>query len=185
MDKDELSREELPAALDQIIHQAVERHKLELSMPAKEYLVEMLGRFAENFELYKDVWLTPVTFQYQRINHELNRVQRMQLQRDLGDHCLFLVGYFYDFVRKHGEGQVRYHAEMGSAAYKQIGRIPYLELAQKFSDLYLIIGDLHLPSIDEKKLIEIYGRWEKTRDRYYASLLIGKGILPQPLKGNN
>src|SRR3989344_3610135 len=185
MEKYEIVREDLLSVLEREVEQAIGRHKLALTPPAQQYLVEMLERFAENFGLHKDVWLTPITFQYQRISDELNKAQRMQLQRDLGDHCLFLVGYFYDFVRKHGEGQVRYHAQIGSAAYQRMGRTPYLELAQKFDNLYLIIGDLHLPQLDERRTIEIYERWEETRDRYYASLLVGKGIIPQSLKKNS
>src|SRR3989344_6491499 len=185
MKKQHYLQEDLTSFLNQSIERAIERHKLELPPPAQQYLVEMLERFAEHFSLHKDLWLTPVTFQYQRINDELNRAQRMQLQRDLGDHCLFLVGYFYDFVRKQGEGQVRYHAQIGSAAYQQTGKIPYLELGEKFSELYLIIGDLHLPSIKGKRLIEVYERWEETKDWYYASLLMGKGIVPRSFKGNN
>ena len=34
----------------------------------------------------------------------------------------------------------------------------------------------------EKKTVEIYERWEKTRDKYYASLLLGKGIVPKRIK---
>jgi len=186
MKKQTISRNDLPSFLDKSVEQAIERHKVRLSAPAQQYLVEMLGRFAETFGLYQETWLTPVTFQYQRMSDELNRVQRMQLQRDLGDHCLFLVGYFYDFVRKYGEGQIKYHAQIGSTAYQQIGRIPYLELGEKFDTIYLIIGDLHLPQLDEKKTVEIYERWEKTRDKYYASLLLGKGIIPKELqKANN
>ena len=185
MEKYKIVREDLLSELEQDVEQAIGRHKLTLTPPAQQYLVEMLERFAENFGLYKDAWLTPVTFQYQRLNDELSRAQRMQLQQNLGDHCLFLVGYFYDFIRKQGEGQVRYHAQIGSAAYQRMGRNPYLELAQKFDNLYLIIGDLHLPQLDEKRTVEIYQRWEETRDRYYASLLAGKGIIPQPLKKNN
>src|SRR3989344_123576 len=185
MEKYEIVREDLLSVLEQEVEQAIGRHKLALTPPAQQYLVEMLERFAENFGLHKDVWLTPVTFQYQRINDELNLAQRMQLQRDLGDHCLFLVGYFYDFVRKQGEGQVRYHAQIGSAAYQQTGKSPLVEIGQKFSELYLIIGDLHLPSIKGKRLIEVYERWEETKDWYYASLLMGKGIVPRSFKGNN
>ena len=185
MEKQHYLQEDLTSFLNQSIERAIERHKLELTPPAQQYLVEMLERFAEHFSLHKDLWLTPVTFQYQRINDELNRAQRMQLQRDLGDHCLFLVGYFYDFIRKQGEGQIKYHAQIGSAAYRQTGRTPFVEVGQKFGDLYLVIGDLHLPQLDERRTIEIYERWEETRDRYYASLLTGKGIIPQPLKKNS
>jgi len=185
MERDVIVQENLNSALERDVQQAVKRHGLVITPPAQQYLVEMLERFAKYFGLYKDTWLTPITLQYHHINDELNNAQRMQLQRDLGDHCLFLVGYFYDFVRKQGEGQVRYHAQIGSAAYQQTGKSPLVEIGQKFSELYLIIGDLHLPSIKGKRLIEVYERWEETKDWYYASLLMGKGIVPRSFKGNN
>ena len=46
----------------------------------------------------------------------------------------------------------------------------------------MVIGDLHLPQLDEQKTLEVYERWQKTRDRYYASLLLGKGIVPREIK---
>ena len=185
MEKQHHLQDDLTSFLNQSIERAIERHKLELTPPAQQYLVEMLERFGEAFGAYQQGWLAPVTFQYQRITEEANKLQRMQQQQELGDHCLFLVGYFYDFIRKQGEGQIKYHAQIGSAAYRQTGRTPFVEVGQKFGDLYLVIGDLHLPQLDEKRTVEIYERWEETRDRYYASLLTGKGIIPHPLKKNS
>ena len=185
MEKKHNLQGDLTSYLNQSIERAIERHKLELTLSARQYLVEMLERFGETFGVYQQGWLTPVTFQYQRITEEANKLQRTQQQRELGDHCLFLVGYFYDFVRSCGEGQVKYHSQIGSGAYVQTEQFPLVEIGENFSELYLVIGDLHLPSIDEKRLVEIYERWEKTKDRYYASLLLGKGIVPQSLKRDN
>lgn len=182
MENYQISPESLASFLDNGIGQAVERHKLELTTPAREYLVEMLQSFAEDFGLHRDAFGMPITFQYQRIAEETNRLRQTQLQRELGDHCLFLVGYFYDFVQRGGEGMVQYHSQIGSHAYQQTGKRPFMEVGQKFNDLYLVIGDLHLPAIDEKRLVEIYERWEKTRDKYYASLLLGKGIVPKKIR---
>ncbi|MEK6809234.1 MAG: hypothetical protein AABY40_01035 [Nanoarchaeota archaeon] len=179
MKKEHSLDEKLASFLQQSIECSIERHKVELTPPAKQYLVEMLERFGETFELYQQGWLTPITFQYQHILEEASRLKRKQQQRELGDHCLFLVGYFYDFVRKHGEGQIRYHAQMGSSAYLQTEQLPLIEMGRKFNQLYLVISDLHLPQIDETKLVEIYQRWENTKDEYYASLLMGKGIMPR------
>lgn len=182
MEKQHTLEEDLTSFLHQSIERAMERHKLELTPPAQQYLVEMLERFGEAFGVYQQGWLTPVTFQYQRITEEASRLQRIQQQRELGDHCLFLVGYFYDFVRSCGEGQVEYHSQIGSSAYVQTEQFPLVEMGRKFNRLYLVISDLHLPQIDEQRLVEIYERWEKTKDTYYASLLMGKGIMPKEIK---
>ena len=186
MEKDEISPENLPLFLEQTIDQAIARHRIELTPPAREYLLEMLERFAADFELYQEQWLTPVTFQYQRLMEETDRLWQKQLGQELGDRCLFLVGYFYEFVRRSGDGQVEYHSQIGSTAYQQTKKGLLVELAENFTNLYLVIGDLHLSELDDpEKLMEVYQKWEKTKDRYYASLLLGKGIMPQRLlKGN-
>ena len=165
----------------QTLEQALARHGLEMSDEAQNYLSRMLEQFAVKFESQSNL-LEP-TLQYQLIVDQTQKLQR-QSSRQLGDHCLFLVGYFYEFVAQQGSGWVRYHADIGANAYQQAGREPCPELAQKFTDLYVIIGDLHLPHIDEKRVIEIYEKWLQTGDRYYESLLLGKGIIPQRIKAD-
>jgi len=83
MEEKKISQEDLVSFLEDGIQRSMQRHRLELTIPAQEYLVEMLGRFAETFGLYQERWLTPVTFQYQQISGEMSRLQRSQLQREL------------------------------------------------------------------------------------------------------
>lgn len=167
----------------EIIGRAFDRHQAEVSKPARNYLVEMLQQFFYAPLAHDE----PVTFQYQKNLEETNRLRQQQQQRELGDHCLFLVGYFYDFVRREGLSNVHYYAQIGSAAYREAGRHPFTEMSREFETLYLVIGDLHLPELDnEKKVMEIYERWLKTGgDKYYESLLLGKGIVPQKIKLDN
>lgn len=171
----------LPVFLAESIDQAIARHQIEISVPAREYVLKMLGRFAEAVKVSSE----SITFQYQRILGETYELHKRHLSQQLGDHCLFLVGYFYDFVRRAGEGQVEYHAQMGSAAYQEAGKYPFAELADKFPELYLVIGDLHLPNLDQEKILDVYKKWLETGDRYYESLLLGKGIVPQRIKESN
>ena len=185
MDNNFISREDLFSFLDRGIEKSIERHKLDLTSSAQKYLVEMLEHFAETFGVEQDTWLTPITFQYQRVTEETNRMQRTQLQKELGDHCLLLVGFFYDYVSRHGEGQVKYHIQLGSTAYLQTGKLPYVELGEKFNELYLVIGDLHLPTINNEKIVGLYEKWLETGDRYYESLLMGKGVMPNRSKTEN
>jgi|SRR3989344_5143076 len=163
------------------IELSLARHGLEVSDQAKNYLSGMLAQFSEDMELHKD-WMQPITFRYQQVMEQTQKLQRQQSSRELGDHCLFLVGYFYEFVARHGQGQVQYHTEIGSNAYQQAGRTPYAELANKFTDLYLVIGDLHLPTLNNEKIVELYQKWLQRGDKYYESLLLGKGVIPQRVK---
>ena len=174
----------------QTIEQSVNRHQLDVSGQAKDYIATMLLKFADTLQLFPEqnagIWLEPLTLQCQRIMGETNALQRKKRQQELGDHCLFLTGYFYDFLLRHGQANVGYYALIGSTAYQQTGQFPLVEMSQKFNELYLVIGDLHLPQLDEKKVLEIYDKWLQTGDRYYASLLLGKGIVPQRItKGSN
>lgn len=161
------------------VEQAITRQQLDLSRTARKYLVDMLERFADPVKqpTSND---EPITFQYSRILRETYRLRQEQLQQQLGDHCLFLVGYFYDALRKKGEGQIEYHSQIGAAAYQDAGIYPFAELAQKFNDLYIVVGNLHLPELDrQEKLADVYQKWLETGDRYYESLLLGKGVVPQ------
>lgn len=181
MKKDHISLDTLQVFLEESLTRAIDRHKLELSPSAQHYLKGMLEHFGSYFEDH-DTLLTPITFQYLRVTEQLNKLKRTKLQRELGDHCLFLVGYFYDFVYQAGEGMIEYHTSRGSSAYKAIGIHPFTELSEKFNELYLVIGDLHLPQLSEKKILDIYGKWLETGDRYYESLLMGKGITPKKIR---
>lgn len=171
------------AFLTEIIEQAFNRHQVGVSKPAKIYLIEMLQRFFYTPLAHDE----PITFQFQRIHQETCRLRQQQLQRELGDHCLFSVGYFYDFVRQKGSSNVCYYSQIGSTAYREVGKHPFTEISGEFENFYLVIGDLHLPELDkEEKVMGIYEKWLKTDgDKYYESLLLGKGIIPQNIKLDN
>ena len=178
----DLDDKTLSVFLTENIRQALARHEVEVSNSAQQYLIGMLERqFAEAVQAGRE----PITFQYKRILEETYELRRKHLTQQLGDHCLFLVGYFYDFVRKAGKGQVEYHTQIGSTAYQEAGKYPFAELSEKFTDLYLVIGDLHLPNLGEEKIIDLYQKWLETGDRYYESLLLGKGIVPQRIVDKN
>lgn len=169
--------------LTEIIEQAIDRHQASVSRQTRKYLVEMLQQFFNAPPAHDE----PITFRYQKTLQETYRLRQQQLQRELGDHCLFLVGYFYDFVRQKGSSNVCYYSQIGSAAYQEAGKYPFAEISREFEKLYLVIGDLHLPELNtEEKVMDIYGRWLKTGgDKYYESLLLGKGIIPQKIKLDN
>ncbi|MDP3639853.1 MAG: hypothetical protein Q8R53_01480 [Nanoarchaeota archaeon] len=178
-----------------VIEEAISRRNLEVSAHSRAYLVDLLASFARPEQLFRKFrygfiegeGLEPLGLKYfTALQDSSKRVQNLQL-KDLGDQCLFLTGYFYDYLRQQGVAYVEYHYTLGSTAYASLGsrlqrepvvRELFSELAERFKDFCIVIGDMHLPSLDnEKKLLEVYERWRQTFDERYASLLLAKGCI--------
>jgi len=177
------------------VNESTERRRIDLSDYGKIYLTRMLTDYAASdklfrayeFEKIKGEGLVPITLQYLSSFNCPNFQKRIKL-KELADDCLFLVGYFYDFIRKDGRGQVKYHYNLGTSAYQSLGNLIarernmstlFFELSDKFIDLSLIIGDVHIPSLKGEKLLETYKKWERTKDTRYLSLLTAaqKGLV--------
>ena len=178
------------------VNESVERRKISLSDYGRIYLANMLTDYAASdklfrayeFEKIKGEGLVPITLQYLSSFNSSNFQKRVKL-KELADDCLFLVGYFYDFIRKDGKEQVKYHYYLGTTAYQSLGNLTaarernmsalFFELSDKFIDLSLIIGDMHIPSLKGEKLFETYKKWERTKDSRYLSLLtaVQKGLV--------
>ncbi len=172
----------------EIIDQSAQRRFKDISLATKDYLARMLTSFASPEKLFKEYHfgsvssygLEPITFQLANcLESESTSVHASRL-RNLGDHCLFLTGYLYDFVRKRGKSQVEFHYQVGSTAYLQLGRSSqnnlFTELGDRFVNLSTLIGDLHLPQLEGKKLFDLYEQWLETKDERYASLLLAKNF---------
>lgn len=163
---------------------SVERRQLEISELAQSYVVNLLAVFlrAENFfDSYErkadgsvEKFLQSLTFAH---------VTGPEPKR-LGDKCLFLTGFMYDFTRRYGPAQVRYYGDVGSSAYiayakshaevKQL----YFELARKFWDLSDVISDLSQPeSYTDRQLMEIFFKYRQELDRRHEEILTKCGFV--------
>ena len=174
------------------VTRSMKAHKVLGTDHTKAYLVTMLSDFCDSNKLFENYehngdkiyGLRPITFQMFECGD-----QRWAKMPKLGNHCLFLVGYFYDFVLSKGKGQVKLHQDIGSGAY--LAFADYLarknndladifsQLGENFSGYELVIGDLHLPSMDNKKTFELLDKYSKTLDHSYEALLNRKGILSE------
>ena len=173
-----------PEYFNQEIIKSTKRHRFIISEIAKQYLVNLLTDFINpsddifhsNNETF---WNESITLMYKTCMEEpIKSLQELRFQQ-LGDICLFRIGYFYDNIKQNGNGQVSYHIEIGTTAYSR-SSISNLkkELSGKFNDLTTIIGDLHLPQLDNNKnFISMLQKWSETKDERYASLLRAKGVV--------
>ena len=102
--------------------------------------------------------------------------------KELGDQCLFFVGFFYDRLLKNG--QVEYFCTVGTTAYTRVQaafqqeeeRGIYAELAENFWDLGRVVGLVKVESIDEKQLLQLIDQYYRNKDQRHGDVLRIKGI---------
>ncbi|MBU0470799.1 MAG: hypothetical protein KKA62_01860 [Nanoarchaeota archaeon] len=166
------------------VEHSIQARDLDISSNAKIYLVGVLVNFSTSGNILNE-YDSPLTFKLHESMNEKNKIVKIGKLQDIGDLCLFLTGYFPDYIQKKGEGQIDYHIGIGSTAYKAAGEffgaddVLYKELSEKFPNLRLVVGDLRPRELyNNLSLDELYERWKRTRDSYESSLLINKGVIP-------
>ena len=184
--------------LFRMVSEGVERRHLSVSPEAQAYVTGVLVALTladdvftarEKSSVAADTgrYLKPFTFQLQEA------ADRPYLFKEVGDRCLFVLGFAYDEVRKTGMSQVKFHSDVGRTAYGRYAQVVaqyqdrlvhsgradplFTELADSFDGLAAVVGDLHLKRLDDNQvLLDYYDRYLRTGDQRYASLLQAKGI---------
>jgi len=195
----ELADSDVSGFLRQSVDKSIARHGFSVSEDARRYVCGVLEEFIVPGKLFttynldgepvdnskpttgEQIYgLRPITFQHFEAL-EARGAERTLKTRNLAEHCLFLVGFCYDQVRR--KGTARFHTDMGAFAYDSLGRfvVPgvaqttYPEIAENFWEMGAVIGDLHLPTLrkDGKRINEVMCMLDKTRDKRYQLLLKG------------
>jgi hypothetical protein len=161
-----------------------ERRDMHTKGEVTVYLVGLLERFIDRDVLFSEGSLEPITFQRYHAQIEPVSLEKNNQLKSLGDHCLFLTGYFYDFIAKNGQDQVDYHYNVGASAYSELSNLAnqrteiYCSLSDRFPDYCECIGDIRLHSLSDSKIIEdALNGWLSTGDQKYFNLLATRGLL--------
>ena len=186
MEKEVVLAQDIREYIAQAIPQSVHRLGFSVSDCVQDYVIDMLSSFVNSEQIFRKYQhsvisrngLEPITFQYLQSATFRGEVREGKLEQ-LANECLFLTGFFYDFIKKMGASQIRFHCQIGSSAYTELSHSPrreqekYAELAAKFWELSVVIGDLNVPEHNKnKKLYEMYTEWKQTGDVWYLSLLM-------------
>lgn len=185
-----------PSSLTEIIETAIKRHALSISSEAGAYVEGLVRQYIRAEEFHKvqegrlpSAFGESIASKLLMLKEPLRkgqikkmpREEQIRIFREIGDSCLFVTGFFYECAEK--KGSVQFYCQVGSGAYRKVSKVQgplYLELADNFNGLVLVIGDFWLPMLNNnKKLVQIYEKWEETNSPYYHSLLTGKGIIPK------
>lgn len=188
-----MSNQELTAFLRSTVDDSIARHAFPLSSDGQAYLNDFLVRYVDATRLFREYrlqgknvrGLKPITFQHFEALEEKGLAERTVVLQNLAEECLFLVGFCYDYVRRNGLGQVRFHSDMGAAAYGGLaaltGQPVFPEVAERFDTYSVVVGDLHLPElkINNRRFKQVLDRWMETHDRRYELLI--EGVLGSPV----
>ena len=167
-----------------------EARHLELSLEAIRYLSAMLVELAKTEKVFP--WSEPTTLTelHCRAGGSSPK-QALYLYKQLGDHALYISGFFSESLEKKTVG-VEYYADMGGSAYHRAAGLSCLsgelltlstifeELSQRFRQWIGVLSELaDMDKKDNPKdILRLYERWLTTRDVHTEERLRSLGMLP-------
>jgi hypothetical protein len=112
--------------------------------------------------------------------------------RQVGDHSLFISGFFSDSLNRRLV-DVDYYIHLGERAYGSLARQGderfaevFDELAGKFTAFVDVLGEVseRTALTSNSDLLRLYEKWARTGSRHSADLLASRGIVPNAAVGS-
>jgi hypothetical protein len=168
----------------ELVESAMQRQRLSSGELTSFYLVNLLAGFVR-------VDRTPATsdeplgVRFAKALQEAGVRQRDGL-RQVGDHSLFISGFFADSLNRRLV-DVDYYIQLGECAYGSLARQGngtfgevFDELAGKFTAYVDVLGEVSERSAlsSNSDLLRLYEKWVRTRSRRSGDILASRGIVP-------
>lgn len=111
--------------------------------------------------------------------------------RQVGDHSLFISGFFSDSLNRRAV-DVDYYIQLGACAYGSLARQGddtfgevFDELAGKFTAFVDVLGEVSERTAlsSNADLLRLYEKWVRTRSRRSGDILASRGIVPNASVG--
>ena len=113
--------------------------------------------------------------------------ERARTLRNVGDHSLYVSGFFSDSLQR-SLVDVEYYISIGGTAYSQLARMPvrgtsnevFVELAEKFARYVDVLAEVSEGSAlgSNLSIVQLYERWLRTGSEWIARRLRARGVLP-------
>lgn len=175
-------RESAVAYFKELVDGALARQRIEVGELTSFYVVHLLASFLQR----PAVDDTPLALRLAQALETGGVRQRASL-RQIGDHSLFISGFFSDSLRR-GLVDVDYYASIGGMAYTVLSRYEsdtfspvFAELARKFVGFVDVLSDVSERSgctASNADLLRLYEKWLRTGSPRSGQLLIKSGVLP-------
>jgi hypothetical protein len=160
--------------------EAMANERLTVEPFTEYYLVQLLADVVEGSwhptETLGDVYVRA---------QAMKPVDRRRTLRSIGDRALVFSGLWWEHnFRPLRPSHAKYHVELGRLAYREIGGVPFDEIAQKFDgivDALVRLGtDASLRTA--RDLLRLYLIWQETGSGYAARVLVRNGLVPSASK---
>lgn len=170
----------------EVLSEALQRQGVDASAHAEFYLVNLLTEFSHGALTDQPLALWMARAQ------EADGAQRLQELRAIGDHALYVSGFFADsLARKLIDSD--YYISIGCSAYRTLaahaadgrrGRELYGELSGKFPHFVDVLAEVSTQtrvSSSNRDLLRLYERYLKTGSAQAERQLrrLGLGVVPQ------
>ena len=133
------------------LQKAQKEHSILIAKELEYYLAQLLASFAYPKSSYanrSNIFETPLALVHKRALESEPR-DRIKLYRELGDHSLYVGGFFSESLDKKVVG-LDYYIAMGSAAYKSVSSLSsasqmeslYEKLSEEFDLLIYLLNQI-------------------------------------------
>lgn len=162
------------------------QRKLELNESTEFYIVNLLTDLTR-LDTETTDFETPLAMIYSEACSAQNMFQRYKHLKKLGDHSLYISGFFGDSIAQKIV-DLDYYMEMGRVAYQTLSSLSsknefvqvYNEMAIKFQYLVDLLNEMseEFACTSDEDLLKIYDRWRATKSERLLKRLLKEGFKP-------
>jgi hypothetical protein len=185
----------IDAYFEQIVHDAIQARRVEATEAAEQYLAGMLSDYARGGQP-RAALDKPLTFQL-RDALEARGADRFKRLQAIGDSVLYLVGFFSQWLKRHGADRA-YVITVGSSAYGHASAMlrmggnesshdVLLELSSKYDRFVTVmheVADGALAGVSSNSgVLKMYERYLETGSASLMGTLVDAGLCPPTRPG--
>lgn len=186
------------AFFNEAVRGAAETRGYDPQAPSAAYVAALLADYARPESMHEEALRRPMVVLL-REALEARGLDRFRRLQGLGDHALYVSGFFADHLEKrgverpyiHGLGRTAYDA-LASMLQRGGGEIHgpdvFHELAVNFEELVALLSDvadaLYASSArDPRDVLGVYERWSRRGSRALTDALVRWGLVPTRGRG--
>jgi hypothetical protein len=106
---------------------------------------------------------------------------RQRMLRWVGDRALLFNGLWWEHnFRPRRISHLRFHRDVGMAAYRNLGGVPFEEMSLKFEGIVDALARLGTDAslATARDLVRLFLLWQETHSAYAARVLAERGLIP-------
>ena len=174
---------------EEIVRVAMRRRGVEATGAAQHYLAGLLAEYGRGPQ-GKPTLDKPLTFQLRDALEERG-AERFERLRCIGDHVLYVLGFFGGAVKRRG-ADPEYVMTVGSSAYGHASAMMRMcgtaaghdvlsELSEHYDSFVAVmeeVADSAIGASDDASVLRLYERWQATGSATLAATLNELGMFP-------